>query len=95
MYNKYTNQNTLFACLLAFTMIVPATGWFEIFEATNKSATSIQDLFHNNRLACYPPPQFIVFDNGDVGEFKREFKQMSVQDNHGMKSKPTTSHNHS
>jgi hypothetical protein len=33
--------------LLALTMIDPATGWFEIFEATNKSATSIQDLFHN------------------------------------------------
>jgi hypothetical protein len=25
-------------------MIDPATGWFEIVEATNKSATSIQDL---------------------------------------------------
>jgi hypothetical protein len=33
--------------LLALTMIDPATGWFEIDEATNKSATSIQDLFHN------------------------------------------------
>jgi hypothetical protein len=33
--------------LLAFTMIDPATGWYEIFKATNKSATSIQDLFHN------------------------------------------------
>jgi hypothetical protein len=50
--------------LLAFTMIDPATGWFEIVEATNKSATSIQDLFHNFWLARYPRPQFIVFDNG-------------------------------
>jgi hypothetical protein len=33
--------------LLALTMIDPATGWFEIVEVTNKSATSIQDLFHN------------------------------------------------
>jgi hypothetical protein len=35
--------------LLALTMIDPAinTGWFEIVKATNKSATSIQDLFHN------------------------------------------------
>jgi hypothetical protein len=53
-------------------MIDPATGWFEIVKATNKSATSIQDLFHNTWLAHYPQPQFIVFDNG--GEFKREFK---------------------
>jgi hypothetical protein len=74
-------------------MIDPATGWFKIFEATNKSATSIQDLFHNTWLARYPQSQFIVFDNGNVGEFKREFKQMCMQDNHGIKAKPTTSHN--
>jgi hypothetical protein len=37
--------------LLALTMIDPATGWLEIVEATNKSATSIQDLFHNICLA--------------------------------------------
>jgi transposase InsO family protein len=75
--------------LLALTMIDPATGWFEIVEATNKSATSIQDLFHNTWLAHYPCPQCIVFDNR--GEFKREFKQMC--DNYGIKAKPTTSHN--
>jgi hypothetical protein len=74
-------------------MIVPATAWFEIVEATKKSATSTQDLFHNNWLACYPQPQFIFFDNGIAGGFKREFKQMCVQDNYGMKAKPTTSHN--
>jgi hypothetical protein len=35
--------------LLALTMIDPEinTGWFEIVEATNKSATSNQDLFHD------------------------------------------------
>jgi hypothetical protein len=83
---------------LALTMIDPATGWFEIFKATNKSETSIQDLFHNAWLACYLGPQFIVFDNG--GEFKREFKQMcdnygiqKMCDNYGIKAKPTTSHN--
>jgi hypothetical protein len=56
--------------LLALTMIDPATGWFEIVKATNKSATSIQDLFHKTWLARYPRPQFIVFDNGNIGEFK-------------------------
>jgi hypothetical protein len=68
--------------LLALTMIDPAinTGWFEIVKATNKSATSIQDLFHSTWLARYPQPQFIVFDNG--GEFKREFKQMYMQDSY-------------
>jgi hypothetical protein len=53
--------------LLALTMIDPAsnTGWFGIVKATNKSATSLQDLFHNTWLARYPQPQFIVFDNGN------------------------------
>jgi hypothetical protein len=60
--------------MLELTMIDPATGWFEIVEATNKSATSIQNLFHNTWLARYPRPQFIVFDN--EGEFKREFKKV-------------------
>jgi hypothetical protein len=64
---------------------------FEIVDATNKSATSIQDLFHNTWLPSYPRPQFIVFDNG--GEFKREFKQMYMQDNNGIKAKPTISQN--
>jgi hypothetical protein len=40
--------------LLELTMIDLATGWFEIVEATNKSATFIQDLFHNTWLARYP-----------------------------------------
>jgi hypothetical protein len=48
--------------VLALTIIDPLinTGWFEIVKATNKSATSIQDLFHNSWLARYPRPQFIV-----------------------------------
>jgi hypothetical protein len=81
--------------LLALTMIDPEinTGWFEIFEATNKSATSIQYLFHNTCLARYPQPQFnIVFDNSTKGEFKREFKK--IYDNYGIIAKPTTSHNY-
>jgi hypothetical protein len=75
-------------------MIDPATGWFEIVEATNKSATSIQYLFHDIWLARYPRPQFMVFDNGSMDEFKREFKQMCIQENYGINVKPTTSHNH-
>ena len=42
--------------LLALTMIDPATGWFEIAEANNKSAASIQDLFHNTWVARSPCP---------------------------------------
>jgi hypothetical protein len=72
-------------------MIDPAAGSFEIDEATNKSATSIQDLFHNTWLDRYPQPQFIVFDNANMGEFKRDFTKMC--DNYGNKDKLTTSHN--
>jgi hypothetical protein len=81
--------------LLALTIIDPAitTGWFEIVKAADKSATPIQDLFHNTWLAHYPRPELIVFDNGRMGEFKRDFKQMCVKDNYGIKAKPTTSHN--
>jgi hypothetical protein len=97
IYNKDTNQNTLYFTLLALTMIDPAvnTGWYEIVKGTKKSATSsfIQYLFHNTWLARYPQPQFIVFDNGRRGEFKRGFKHMCMQDNYGIKAKPTTSHN--
>jgi hypothetical protein len=32
-------------------------------------------LFHNTWLERYPRPQLIVFDNGNNGEFKREFKR--------------------
>jgi hypothetical protein len=72
-------------------MTDPATGRFEIIEATNKSATSIQDLFHDTWLVCYSRPQFIVFKNGV--DSNREFKQMCVQDNYGITDKQTTSHN--
>jgi hypothetical protein len=72
-------------------MIDPATGWFEIVKTTNKSATSIQDLFHNICLARYSRPQLIVFDNGNNCKFKSEFKQMC--DNNGSKAKPTITHN--
>jgi hypothetical protein len=42
-------------------------------------------------LAPYPKPQFIVFENGRMGEFKRKFKLMCNKN--GIKTKPTTSHN--
>jgi hypothetical protein len=35
IYIKDTSQNTPSASLLAIIMIDPATGWFEIMEATN------------------------------------------------------------
>jgi hypothetical protein len=91
-------KRTLFASLLALTMIDPVIGWFEIVKATNKSVISIQDLLHNTWLARYARAQFIVFDNGSMVESKRELKQVCIQDNYGIKSKPllqmqVTTHN--
>jgi hypothetical protein len=54
----------LLALILMYPQII--TGWFEIVKATNKSAISIQDLFHDTWLAHYPEPQFIVFENGNM-----------------------------
>jgi hypothetical protein len=51
IYNKDTSQKSHF--LISLTMIVSATGWFEIVKATKKSATFIKDFFHNTRLARY------------------------------------------
>jgi hypothetical protein len=87
IFNKDTNKNTLSSPLLALKMIDPATGWFEIVKATNKSETSIQDLFHNTWLVRYPRLQFIVFVIINGGKFKREFKKICE-----IKAKPTTSH---
>jgi hypothetical protein len=60
--------------MLEFAIIDSATGWFKIVKAINKSALSIQDLFHNTWLERYLQLQFIVFDNGNAGKFKHEFK---------------------
>jgi hypothetical protein len=68
-------------------LINPLVG-LKLSKQQINSATSIQKLLHNNWLEHYAQPQFIVFDNGNVGKFKREFKQMC--DNHGIKVKPTT-----
>jgi hypothetical protein len=89
--------------LLTFKMIDPEinTSWFEIIKSKYNSATSIQDLFHNTWLARYPQPQFIVFDNGNIGEFKRKFKQMCEmtimalhESQTNYKSQPTSKCNH-
>jgi hypothetical protein len=80
--------------LLALTMIdqIIIIGWLEIVKATDKSATSFQDLFQKIRLARYLRPQHFLFNIGDSGKFKREFIQMC--DNYGIKDKPNTGHNH-
>ena len=62
--------------LRAFTMIDPATGWFEVKDIPRGTADACQTVFDNVWLARYPQPQYIGFDNGS--ENKQMFKANSV-----------------
>ena len=58
----------------------------ELTAAIDKSSTCIARLFHKHRLARYPHPQSVIYDNGI--EFKLFFKQMI--ESFSIKHKPTT-----
>ena len=75
--------------LRAFTMIDPATGWFEVKDISQGTADACQTVFDDAWLACYPRPQYIGFDNGS--ENKQMFKEL--WDNMGIKTKPTSTYN--
>jgi hypothetical protein len=93
IYNMETSQNTLSA-------------WTQNDRSSNKPQVGLKTLKpqisqqHPSRicfitLCWYVTHDFnlLVFDNRNVREFKREFKPMCMQDNYGIKAKPTTSHN--
>jgi hypothetical protein len=63
-------------------MLDPAAGWFEITKANNKSAASIQDLFHNN-IVVLNLLSLTMESNSNV----------SLNHNCGIVTKPMTSHN--
>jgi hypothetical protein len=50
--------------LLAFTMIDPSTGWFEVKDVKYKSAKESMNTFDDVWLSRYPKPEYIGFDNG-------------------------------
>jgi hypothetical protein len=87
LFTIWTPAKTL--PLLALTMIDPATGWFEIVEATK----IIQQ--HPSRI-CFITPGWHVTRNLNLLSLtmgiwaNSKFKQMC--DNCGIKAKPTTSH---
>jgi hypothetical protein len=64
------------------------------FSKSNDLSISVTALSMIAFVFGYPRPQFIVIEDGNMGEFKREFKRMCKQDNYGIKSKPATNHNH-
>ena len=71
-------------------MINPATGWFEMAQITNKTATEIAYITEETWFTHYPLPQRIVFDRGP--EFMAEFSKM-CQNDYGLKRKPITTRN--
>ena len=71
-------------------MIDPATGWFEMKEIPNKDSGTIANIIEQTWLTRYPWPTQIIFDRGK--EFMGEFTRM-VQDDYGIKKKPTTTRN--
>jgi hypothetical protein len=80
-------KNLILWCL---TMIDPATGWFEMREIPNKEAITVANLVEQTWLTRYPWPNQIVFDRGK--EFMGEFARM-VENDYGIKRKPTTTRN--
>jgi hypothetical protein len=62
-------------------MIDPATGWFEVKDVPNYTASSTQAAFDEVWLSRYPRPEIIGFDGGS--EFKQVFDEMHK--NYGMK----------
>jgi transposase InsO family protein len=75
--------------LRALTMIDPATGWFEVKDVPDYTASSTQSAFDDVWLSRYPRPEIIGFDGGS--EFKQVFDEM--RRNYGIKKKVTTAYN--
>ena len=75
--------------LRAFTMIDPATGWFEVKDIPEPTSDACQAVFDDVWLAHYPRPQYIGLDNGS--ENKAVFKELVS--NMGLKEKPSTTYN--
>ena len=71
-------------------MINPATGWFEMAQIRNKTASEIADITEKTWFTCYPHPQRILFDRGT--KFMAEFAKM-CQNDYGLKRKPITTRN--
>jgi hypothetical protein len=93
IYNKNTSQNTHSAC----THNDRSRNTTKVGLKLSKPQISQQ---YPSRICFITPGWHINRDlnllsltMGMTGEFKREFKQMCVQDNYGIKAKPTTSHN--
>jgi hypothetical protein len=76
--------------LWCVTMIDPATGWFEMKEIPNKDSNTVANLVEQTWFTRYPWPTQIIFDRGK--EFMGDFARM-VQEDYGVKKKPTTTRN--
>ena len=71
-------------------MIDLATGWFEMAQIPNKTASEIADITNETWFIHYLLPQRIVFDRST--EFMAEFTK-KCHNNYGLKRKPITTRN--
>jgi hypothetical protein len=62
-----------------------STGWIKIVEDIQPNQKHPSRICDYNWLVRFPLPQFIVFNNSNVGKFKRGYKRM--YDNYGLKAK--------
>ena len=76
--------------LWCLTMIDPATGWFEMQQIENKTATEVVDICEKTWFTRHPLPQRTILDRGT--EFMAEFARM-VKNDYGLKLKPITTRN--
>ena len=72
------------------TMIDPATNWFEMKNIKSKDAPTVANVVEQTWLTRYPWPSIIQYDRGS--EFLAEFAEM-VEDDYGIKRKPSTVRN--
>ena len=89
---KICKKGKYILLLIAGTMIDPVTGWSEVMQYNDKTAMEIANLVETTWLIRYPCPVEITYDRG--GEFlSREFKNILIEQEYGIKTKTASSRN--
>ena len=88
IHNPSERKNML--KLWCLTIIDPSTGWFDLAQIPNKTASWIVDITEKTWFTRYPLPQQTVFDRGT--RFMVEIAKM-YQNDYGLKRKPITTSN--
>jgi transposase InsO family protein len=74
-----------------FTMIDPATGWFEVQQYDDKQSITVANIVEQEWFSRYPWPRQITFDRGS--EFIGQDFQKMIKEDYAIKAKPITVRN--